>query len=260
MSHQATTWVMEFSESQLAARLVLGAIAHRVSNDSGEAYPSIPTIAREANVSESTVYEALDKLYDLGEVDWEKAASPLGTNLYRLPKFRAWMETLHPPKTGGGRGSEFRKHNLRISEKPPPKFGPEPSSNHQEKPSEERTSAAAPPGDPRHPAFVNFAIEDFRARHGGQTPTWNGKDFRQLADLLGRNSDLQLDELKRRWTHYVSSPQQFIRDQGESLAFFCSRFDSFIDGPLPAAPGRGGKTSADERDRNNFVKADFQIY
>jgi Helix-turn-helix domain len=231
---------MEFSESRLADRLVLGAIAHRVSNDSGEAYPSIPTIAREANVSESTVYESLTNLQKLGEVDWEKAASPLGTNLYKLPKFRDWMETLHPPKSGGGRGSEVRKHPLRSTENTPPKSGGEPSFNHQKKPSEEKTSAASPQDRSLHRRFVQFAKENFKAKHGGRLPAWNGQDYARLADLLKRCPDLQFEELQRRWAHFVSSPQPFIRDQGDSLKFFCIRFDSFIDGPLFAAPV-GGK-------------------
>jgi hypothetical protein len=242
---------MEFSESRLADRLVLGAIAHRVSNDSGEAYPSVPTIAREANVSESTVYESLQNLFELGELEWEKAASPLGTNLYRLPKFKAWMETLHPPKSGGGRGSEVWKHPLRSSEKPPPKFGGESSVNHQKATIRGKTSAASPPGDPRHRVFVEFAKETFKAKHDGHAPAWNGRDYGRLADLLKRDSDLQIEEMRRRWTHFVSSPQPFIQDQGDSLAFFCSRFDSFIDGPLFAAPVGGkngnGKISAAEQ-------------
>jgi len=243
---------MEFSESRLADRLVLGAIAHRVSNDSGEAYPSIPTIAREANVSESTVYESLKNLKDLGEVEWEIAASPLGTNLYGLPKFRDWMETLPPPKSGGGRGSEVRKHPLQSLDKHPPKSGGEPSLNHQKKPSEEKTSAASPPNHSLHRRFVQFAKESFKGKHAGRSPSWNGQDYARLADLLKRCPDLHFEELQRRWTHFASSPQPFIRDQGDSLKFFCSRFDSFINGPLFAAEAggkNGSKLNIDEQDK-----------
>jgi hypothetical protein len=261
VSHQATTWVMEFSESKLAARLVLGAIAHRVSNDNGEAYPSIPTIAREANVSESTAYQALLKLVEIGELELETAASPLGTNVYRLPKFRAWMETLHPPKSGGGRGSEARKAPLRNSEKPPPKSGGEPSVNHQKKPSEEKTLPASPAGGSRHRFFVEFAKETFKAKHDGCSPAWTGRDYGRLSALLKSDPNLQLEEMKRRWEFFLSSPQQFIRDQGDSLAFFCSNFDRFINGPLFAAPvgGKNGKTKptiAEQDERTRRVHAE----
>lgn len=247
---------MEFSDSRLADRLVLGAIAHRVSNDSGEAYPSIPTIAREANVSESTVYESLANLRGLGELEVDTASSPLGTNVYRLPKFRSWMDSLHPPKSGGGRGSEVRKHPLRSSEKPPPKSGGEPSLNHQKKPSGEKTLPASPAGSALHRRFVQFAKESFKAKHDGHSPTWNGRDYGRLATLLKQHPDLQIEETQRRWEHFLASPQPFIRDQGDSLAFFCTNFDRFIDGPLFATPvgGKNGRAKLNIDEQNERTR------
>ena len=99
MSHQATTWVMEFSQSRLADRLVLGAIAHRISNDSGEAWPSIATIAREANLSERSVHYSIRALSAMGELEISQGKTRMGTNTYRMPRFLAWVQTLHP----GGR-------------------------------------------------------------------------------------------------------------------------------------------------------------
>jgi hypothetical protein len=95
LSHQATTWVMEFSQSKLADRLVLGAIAHRVSNDDGEAWPSVRTIAREANVSERSAHYSIKKLQGLGELEVRIASSKHGTNTYKMPKFLTWVQTLH---------------------------------------------------------------------------------------------------------------------------------------------------------------------
>jgi len=108
VSHQATTWVMEFSQSHLADRLVLGAIAHRISNDNGEAFPSIATIAREANVSESSVHASLKKLREMGELEVEASASKLSTNVYRMPKFLSWMAELHLG-TGGAKSVPHSK-------------------------------------------------------------------------------------------------------------------------------------------------------
>lgn len=86
---------MEFSKSKLASRLVLLAIAHRISNDSGEAFPSVRTIEREANLSESAVHGALRNLVQLGELEIDRGTSRFGTNVYRMPRFKCWIETMH---------------------------------------------------------------------------------------------------------------------------------------------------------------------
>jgi hypothetical protein len=237
VSHQATTWVMEFSESKLATRLVLLAIAHRVSNDNGEAFPSVATIAREANVSESSVHASLLALVEKGELEIDREASQYGTNVYKLPKFLVWIEGLHQQ---GGTKSVPTKSVPPKRSKPSANSAPEPSVNHHKKTITGKTSTPSASGDVRHRVFVQFAREDFQTRHSGQKPTWNGKDFRQLREFLERNPDVDLAELKRRWAHFVSSLQPFIRNQGESLGFFCSNFDRFIDGPLFAAPVSGG--------------------
>lgn len=130
MSHQATTWVMEFSKSKLAARLVLGAIAHRISNDNGEAFPSIARIAKEANVSEAAVHASLKKLQEIGELEVQLAASKHGTNVYRMPKFLEWHASLHPEEGGTKSVPPARKictRGVQNLEKRGPKSVPEPS-------------------------------------------------------------------------------------------------------------------------------------
>ena len=94
MSHQATTWVMEFSRSRLSDRLVMLSIAHHISNDTGEAFPSVATIARESNISESQVHASLRKNRTTGELDFSVAASQYGTNIYRMPKFLDWHASI----------------------------------------------------------------------------------------------------------------------------------------------------------------------
>jgi hypothetical protein len=165
MSYQATTWVMEFSESRLADRLVLGAIAHRVSNDNGEAFPSVETIAREANVSESSVHASLKSLKRLGELEIDIAASQYGTNVYRMPKFKAWMEALHLPRSGGKGGAKSVPHRRRLgsnlrnsgvqnSETKGTEFVPEPSRTITREPEAEVSPAAA------HSAFLDLGFEE----------------------------------------------------------------------------------------------------
>jgi hypothetical protein len=104
---------------------------------------------------------------------------------------------------------------------------------------EEKTLPASPAGDSCHRSFVQFAKETFKTKHNC-SPSWITRDYGRIAALLKSDPNLQLEELKRRWEFFLSSPQPFIRDQGDLLGFFCSRFDSFINGPLFAASA-GGK-------------------
>lgn len=87
------------------------------------------------------------------------------------------------------------------------------------------------PADPRYQSFVDFAYHSFEAKHR-QPPAWAEKDFKNLKALLKRNQAHALEELERRWTHYLSSTEAFTVKQGDSLAYFCSKFDAFISGPI----------------------------
>lgn len=136
MSHQATTWVMEFSQSKLADRLVMLAIAHRVSNDNGEAFPSVETIAWEARVSERTAHYSIKALVEIGELEVETCGSKKGTNVYRFPLFLQWVQSLHPTTTNGvqsttGRGAIHNGEGVHA-------VAPEPSEENHQEPSEER--------------------------------------------------------------------------------------------------------------------------
>lgn len=89
----------------------------------------------------------------------------------------------------------------------------------------------APPVDPRHQPFVDFAYKTFEAKHR-QRPNWNGKDFDNLKNLLRNSQTLNVQELERRWGHYLASTEPFTAKQGGSLGYFCSKFDAFISGPI----------------------------
>jgi hypothetical protein len=94
-----------------------------------------------------------------------------------------------------------------------------------------RAAKPAAPADPRFRAFVDFAYRAFELKHG-QKPDWSGKDFKNLTALLKRNQALTLAELERRWNHYSASTERFTVSRGDSLDYFCSKFDSFISGPI----------------------------
>ena len=65
-----------------------------------------------------------------------------------------------------------------------------------------------------------------------QPPSWGAQDRKQLKNLLNRSPNLTLEEFKRRWDVYVRRSDDWIRNnQGYSLGYFASKFDSFIGSP-----------------------------
>lgn len=102
----------------------------------------------------------------------------------------------------------------------------------------------APPADPRHQPFVDFAFAAFKQKHG-QKPTWGGKDFKALSLMLSSNKGMGVEELERRFRNYLASTELFTQKQGDALWYFCAHVDSFLVGPLmvPARKGTNGKQS-----------------
>lgn len=110
-------------------------------------------------------------------------------------------------------------------------IGPQKRSKNRE----DRSKPAAkptPPADPRYQPFVDYAYRAFQAKHEGQSPVWGKRDFQSLKELLGRSKSLTEAEMQRRWSNYLASTEAFTMKQGCSLAYFCSKFDSFMVGPL----------------------------
>jgi hypothetical protein len=117
----------------------------------------------------------------------------------------------------------------------------------------------ARPADPRFQLFVDFAYRCFQSKHC-QKPTWNGKDFNGLKALLKQNQNLTQAELERRWNNYATSTESFTAKQKDSLAYFCAKFDSFIDGPIVAVRGNGsGKLAGTELARHNAGVLGFTV-
>lgn len=100
MSVQAMAWVFDHSKSTGNDRLVLLAIANHASKDGGGSYPSVPTIASEARVSDRTVTRSLKRLAALGELRIVTGGG-VGhgqhkTNLYALPALSTGVTGCHP--------------------------------------------------------------------------------------------------------------------------------------------------------------------
>jgi hypothetical protein len=130
----------------------------------------------------------------------------------------------------------------------------------REKKSKAKPAAkTAQPADPRFQLFVDFAYRSYEAKHA-QKANWSEKHFNGLKGLLKRNQTLAVAELERRWRHYSGSTEPFTANQGDSLAYFCSKFDSFIDGPILAGPSRrsgNGKLAGTELARHNAAALGF---
>jgi hypothetical protein len=117
------------------------AIAHRISNDSGEAWPSIDTLAHEAKLSRSAVKVAIQNLIKMGELEITRGGNGAkDTHTYRFPHFLVWMEDLQtnkmsksdPLSAGIGLKSGLFKGSDRVYKRSEsgerrPKSGPEPS-------------------------------------------------------------------------------------------------------------------------------------
>jgi len=116
-----------------------------------------------------------------------------------------------------------------------------------------------PPADSRRQPFIEFATKSFESRFG-QKPSWQGKDWKQLKNLLAATSAPQ-EEIQARWQHFLASTEAFTAKQGGSLAYFCTNFDAFINGPL-VAPAKGtghGKPTGDDLTRANLKAAGFAV-
>lgn len=78
------SWVWDNSRSTGADRLVILAIADAANDAGRDAYPSMATIARKANLDKRTAQRAVRNLQAMGELAVLENAGPHGTHRYRL--------------------------------------------------------------------------------------------------------------------------------------------------------------------------------
>lgn len=89
-SVQAISWVIEHSKHKGNSLTVLIMIANHAKSDGTGAWPSIPTLAKEARISERTVQRTIGRLTRwqhnfAAELICERGKGPNGCNLYSLP-------------------------------------------------------------------------------------------------------------------------------------------------------------------------------
>jgi hypothetical protein len=90
------TWVFTHSTAAGADRLLLLAIADHAGDDGGDAWPSVPTLARKTGMSERTVQRGIGRLVDGGHLAVDRCAGRRGTNRYRVLMPPAGGATVSP--------------------------------------------------------------------------------------------------------------------------------------------------------------------
>jgi len=121
MSVQALGWVLDWSPTKGAERLCLLAIANH-ADERWEAYPSLETIAREANVTVDTARRSVRSLVRAGLLARAVNGAPDARlrpdrrpNLYRIV-VEAREGERRPPATGtGGRTARRREGDPRVN-------------------------------------------------------------------------------------------------------------------------------------------------
>lgn len=109
-------------------------------------------------------------------------------------------------------------------------------------------------------ALSDAASRLFAEKHQGKKPTWPPKHFVQLAALLRIRPDITVSEFSERYANFLDSPIPFHRQQGGSLAFFCSNYDAFIEPTAAANPFGGSYVSkAHQRERENMRSAQVAV-
>jgi hypothetical protein len=152
LSLQATSWVLDFSESRGAARLVLLCFSHWVNNETFEAFRSIETLCRESKFSDRGVQLALRELAQIGELVPTGKRSDHGIPVYAMPRFRDWYQQAQKLGTST------------------------PNDVHPERRSP-RTTCTTPPNDVRKGGerrSPDFELDLYGLKERGASPTGNG--------------------------------------------------------------------------------------
>jgi hypothetical protein len=118
VSIRAVAWVFDFSESTLADRLVLLAIANHCDARGYNSYPSIEHIAREARVSRATIFRSIETLEQMGELVVHRR--PGRSSIYGLPAL------LDPSQPATGQGSQIETGGVSNTRHRGPNLRPKP--------------------------------------------------------------------------------------------------------------------------------------
>lgn len=94
MSIQAISWVLDHSESEGFARLVMIVLANHYSSGTSRCNPGHRAIAEEARISRSAVTAQIRKLVELGEIEVVDNGTSHQSAEYRLTKYVQQVDVL----------------------------------------------------------------------------------------------------------------------------------------------------------------------
>jgi len=181
MSVQSISYTLKRDYGNHIRKLIMISIAD-FSNDDGEAWPSIDTLANRSNCSRRSVQEHLTALEKAGDLAVHKNAGPCGTNLYRII-FKK-ITSSKPPRKGGANGAPPQQAHPCRSATPKPQgggadqrrpFAPEPLGT-VNNPSRERETAGAASNSPAR-SFTEDEFCDLIDHVNGCRPEWKGINF-----------------------------------------------------------------------------------
>ncbi len=126
MSIAAMNWVWEHSPHKGSALLLLLAIADNARDEDWAAWPGVATLRRKTRLSERNVQYILRTLEASGAITIDHAASPYGTNIYRVVGGANFAPVL------SDRGANQRRGGVQTSVKPVRQVAPKPPEETKE--------------------------------------------------------------------------------------------------------------------------------
>ncbi len=196
MSHKATAWAVEQTVGDATAKLLLITIAEAASIEEAECWPSIATLCRRVEASETTVKRKVRQLEELGLLTVTQRSRGNGSstsNLYRL-NMTGGGSKLNP-----GEGSNLEGGGVQIeppggskAATPPGVQSCDPPRKVRGNRQEEGDSAGAAAGD--HKRFVELWVKAYEERFGDAYAFQGAKDGAAVKWLLG-SSGLTPEEL-----------------------------------------------------------------
>lgn len=229
MSVQAISWVLEYSQSTLGARLVLISIANHCSVEGDNAWPSVATIMRETNLSERQVQYAFRELEAIGELIIARGTGRGHTHKFRLSSFQEWVQNVRPlPKRVQNTSERVQNVQLKGAQ-----TAPEPSLTVNE-PSKDKTILLTQmpewlPSDAwngflemrksiKHPLVSNYAIG--RTIATLEKLMKEGNDPKEVLDQSIINSWRGVFPIRKEKQNGAYQPKSFdaIRNEGTDAA------------------------------------------
>lgn len=194
MSIKVMQEVWEHAPVSSGEMMVLLALADNADDERRECYPGIPYLARKARLGERQVRNCIRSLEDKGIITHRRAASHVGTNVYRIEPRSAWTGNICPPSdevdrkpTSGGPAIHFRSDRQSTSAKPSEDPSEEPSENipslfPSEDPTDGKGRQASEKGNERKKEDPAVAFDEFWKAY----PACKRKTDRPKAEALFR--------------------------------------------------------------------------